>query len=190
MSKPAVFLDRDGTIIRDKHYLSDPQEVELFDFTIDALRILSDLGFLLIVVSNQSGVAKGLMTEADVDKVNDKLKELLAEKDIVLDAIYYCPCHKDAIEERYRIDCSCRKPQTGMLDTAFSEFDIDRSRSFVIGDKMSDVNLGFNGNMQPILVLTGYGKSEVEQCKRDFPIVGNIYEAAVLIRQRCYEENR
>lgn len=153
MKMDAVFLDRDGTINIDTGYLSDPQQLRLIDGAATAIKQLNEAGIKVIVVSNQSGVGRGVFTNADAVKVNERLVELLAASGARLDAIYYCPHLPDD-------GCQCRKPATGLVSDAGRQHAIDIKRSCVIGDKASDIGLGRNLGVKSILVLTGVGKEE------------------------------
>ncbi|MCD6120042.1 HAD family hydrolase [bacterium] len=143
-SKPAVFLDRDGTLIKHIPYLADPAEVELILGVPKALRTLRDMGLLLVVISNQSGVARGMFTEEDVAATNQRMAELiLSEGGPSLDAIYFCPHHPEGIIPEYTLCCNCRKPAPGMIHRAVDELSIDLPRSFLVGDFLaSDIMLG------------------------------------------------
>ncbi len=160
MTEKAVFLDRDGTIIKDKDYLSDPNDVELIDGTIDALKSLQDNGYKLVVVSNQSGVARGKFSIESVENVNRHLSEMLAKHDVQIDAFYYCPHHPNGSVDEYTGVCQCRKPSVGMVEEAIHQLQIDPRKSFVIGDKLSDLYLGKMMGGKSILVRTGYGAEE------------------------------
>ena len=155
-SQRTVFLDRDGTIIKEKDFIKDPQEIEFISGSIQAIKILKNLGYKIIVVSNQSGVGRGILTEEMVKKVNHFFMRKLAEKDAPVDAIYYCPHHPDQ-------NCDCRKPETGMLKKAAKDHKLNLEDAVVIGDKLTDVRLGKNIGAKTILVLTGYGKSELKK---------------------------
>ena len=161
----AVFIDRDGTLIVEKHYLKDPDDVFLIDGTVEALDIFRELGFLIIVVSNQSGVARGILTEDDVRAVNIRIEKILSDKGHSIDGFYYCPHYALSDDATYGIECNCRKPATGMIDKAVKEFNIDTVASFVIGDKMSDIKLAHNAQCQPVLVRTGYGLKTIMENK-------------------------
>lgn len=137
MSK-AIFLDRDGTINVEKHYLYRREEFEFLPGVIDALRQLRSAGYLLIVITNQSGIARGYYTEADFLKLNDWMVGTLKELGIHIADVYYCPHLPDAALEKYRRDCECRKPKLGMYRQAVLEHDIDLSQSYAIGDKIRD----------------------------------------------------
>jgi D-glycero-D-manno-heptose 1,7-bisphosphate phosphatase len=158
MSRPAVFLDRDGTINEEVGYLSDPEKVVLIPGAAEALIRLKAAGFKLIVLTNQSGVARGYFTARELAEVNMRLDSMLAEKGAAVDAYYYCPHHPKHGE---MVDCDCRKPKTGMVDTAAREHGIDLARSYFVGDKRTDVQLGKNAGGKSILVLTGFGRDEV-----------------------------
>jgi len=138
----AVFCDRDGTICRDLVYLSDPDKLELLPGVTEALRRLQAAGFLLIVVTNQSGIARGYMTEQTLAQIHERLHELLENQGIRMTAIYHCPHLPDGRLPEYRQACSCRKPEPGMLLRAAREHGIDLARSYMVGDTISDIQAG------------------------------------------------
>ena len=156
--RQACFFDRDGVIIEEADYISDPSLVRLCPFAGDAIRAMHDAGRLVIVVSNQSGIARGYFTEADLRAVEARMNELLAEAGVKIDAAYYCFHHKKGIVPEYAIDCDCRKPKPGMLLRAAKDLDIDLAASFMIGDKESDLEAGLNAGCRGVaLVRTGHG---------------------------------
>ena len=155
--RPALFLDRDGVLIFDKNYLSDPSEVELVPGLVDALKKARDAGYLLIGVSNQSGIGRGKFTISDLDKVMDRFYKLMAEGEVSLDAFYYCP---HAPEQ----NCDCRKPEPGLLREATEHFNWNADKSWVIGDKLSDVQFGRDAGLKSVLVRTGHGLEHVDEC--------------------------
>ncbi len=157
-SSRAVFVDRDGTLNEDIGYVSTPDELVLYPWAAEALRLIDESGFLIVVITNQSGIARGMYTEQTLEAIHSRMIAQLALKGARIDAVYYCPHHPEVGNERYRIACECRKPQTGMLDRAARELAIDLTRSFVIGDKASDVKLAENAGARAALVLTGYGR--------------------------------
>jgi len=159
--RPAAFLDRDGTIIEELGYLGDPDQIRLISGAIEALQALQRAGYRLVLITNQAGVARGLITEADVHRVNDRLRTLLAESGVRLDGLYYCPHHPEHGPPEYRRDCGCRKPKPGMVEQAVRELGLDPARSVVIGDHSSDAALArsFRG-MQGVLLLTGHGAEQ------------------------------
>lgn len=135
----AVFLDRDGTINVDKAYLSKIEEFEYLPGVIQGLRMLQDAGFILIIVTNQSGIARGYYTEENFLELNKWMLSDLRKKGIKIAKVYYCPHHPNGKIEKYKLDCNCRKPKLGMYEEAIEDFDIDLSRSFTIGDKIRDL---------------------------------------------------
>ncbi len=152
MSDKAIFLDRDETLIKDPGYISSPDQVELLDGVPEALIKLRDLGYKLIVVSNQSGVARGIVTEKVLGQIHDHLKQLLAEKDAHLDRIYFCPYHPDGVVRKYRKESNNRKPNPGMLLTAAKDMDIDLEQSWCIGNSPRDVEAGKRAGCKTILI--------------------------------------
>ncbi len=164
--KPAVFLDRDGTIIEDVHYLKDKKDLKLIQGTAEALKRLKKMNFLTFLVTNQSGVARGYFDEDNVSIINNELNSLLEKENASLDSIYYCPHHPKGAIEEYAKQCNCRKPATGMIDSAIKDFEnIDIKNSYVIGDKFIDVELAHNAGCKGILVKTGHGLNEIEKNK-------------------------
>jgi len=158
--RPAVFLDRDGTINEQMGYINHISRFRLLPDTARAIRLLNDHALPVVVVSNQSGLARGYFPPELLTEVHEEMKRLLAEHGAFVDGIYICPHHPEADEEKYRLDCSCRKPKTGLLERAAAEMGLDLQRSFLIGDRWSDLQCGVNAGCIPILVLTGYGRGE------------------------------
>lgn len=175
--RPAAFVDRDGTIIAERNYISDPDEVLVLPSAAAGLRALRDAGFMLIVVSNQSGIARGVVTPQQYEAVNARMIELLRADGVELDGIYFCPHHPD-----FTGDCDCRKPATGLYERAAREHGIDLSRSVYIGDKASDVapasRLGGTG----ILVRTGHGAEQATEVEVPIRTVDDLAAAAACAR--------
>jgi D-glycero-D-manno-heptose 1,7-bisphosphate phosphatase len=157
MSREAVFLDRDGTLIEEVNYLSAPEQVKLIPGAAEAVRRLNAAGVLVVVVTNQAGVARGIFPESRVGAVHAHLSALLAARGACLDAFYYCPHHPTAGTGAYRVACECRKPKPALLLTAARELDIDLARSWMIGDKLCDAEAGRAAGCRTILVRTGHG---------------------------------
>lgn len=175
---PTVLLDRDGTIIADKHYLSDPGGVELLPNAVQGLERMRDNGWQLAVVSNQSGVGRGYFTEKDVHRVNARLTELLHPLGVTL---HYYHCPHDPAE-----NCDCRKPAPGMLLFAAADLGFTPAECVVIGDKPCDVDLGRGVNATSILVRTGKGAASEGKCEPDF-VADDLLQAALWIEERFKE---
>lgn len=157
MPRRAIFVDRDGTLNVEKNYLYRWQDWEWIPGAVEAIKRFNTAGYLLIVISNQAGVARGLYSEADIDALHCQVDADLQRQGGRIDAYYYCPHHPEHGAVR---DCDCRKPEPGMLLQAAREHDIDLARSYLIGDKISDVEAGLSAGVTPILVETGYGAQE------------------------------
>ncbi len=159
----AVFLDRDGTINEELNFIRRPEELVLIPGAADAILALNQRGLLTCVISNQSGVARGFLTEQDLVPIHARLEAELARAGAHVDRISYCPHHPTEGRPPYLTACRCRKPGTGMLDDAAEAMQIDLSRSFMIGDRMTDVQTGKNVGATSILVLTGYGRQALAE---------------------------
>jgi D-glycero-D-manno-heptose 1,7-bisphosphate phosphatase len=184
----AVFLDRDGTIIEEVGYLDRPERVELYPWSTDAIRAFNRAGLIVVMVTNQSGVARGFFTEAVVDEVHRHMADILAEGGARIDAYYYCPHHPDGKVEGYARVCDCRKPGRGLVDRAVREFGIDPAASFVVGDRWFDVGLARRVGAEAVLVRTGYGMSEEHNPPDGLSadvVVDNLIAAATWILVRC-----
>lgn len=165
----AVFLDRDGTITEEVGYVNHLARVKVFPWAAEAIRQLNEAGFRVIAVTNQSGVGRGYFTEKLVRAVHRSIARELAARGARIDAFYYCPHHPTALIERYRVECGCRKPATGMLEEAARRFGLDLGSCYVIGDSYRDIQTGFNAAARTVLVLTGYGRGEYEHHRRRWP---------------------
>ncbi len=159
----AIILDRDGTINVEKDYLHKIEDFEFEKGVIEGLKILSQLGYIFIVVTNQSGIARGYYSEEDLEILNNHIGEILLKEGIKIEKFYYCPHHPEKGVGKYKVECNCRKPNPGMLEEAIKEFNIDREKSFMIGDNISDIEAGIRAKVTPILVETGHG---VEHLKK------------------------
>jgi len=159
---PCVFLDRDGTVCKESGYINHPERMELLPGAAGAIRRLNQHGALVIVVTNQAGVARGYFTEEVLAKIHGRMEDLLAKCAAKLDAIYYAPNHRDAKIERYKFEDDLRKPGIGMIHKACEKFPIELSRSYVVGDKNTDVEMAHRAGLKGVFVLTGYGLGEYE----------------------------
>lgn len=181
MKRPAVFLDRDGTLIEERGYLDRMDLLTLFPWTADALRLLKRAGYTLVVITNQSALARGIIDEAFLDAVHRELDARLANGGAAIDRYYYCPHLADAPLERYRLACRCRKPAPGMIEQACRELDLDPAASFMVGDRWLDVECGVAGGTRAIRVLTGHGAAEPDSrdhLAKASAILNNLMEAA------------
>ncbi len=184
MSDKAIFLDRDNTLIEDTGYINSPEQVKLLDGVAEALIKLKALGYKLIVVTNQSAVARGIVTEKVLGAIHNRLKQLLAEKNAFLDRIYYCPYHPDGVVAKYRKESDCRKPNPGMLLSAAEEMDIDLGQSWCVGNSISDVEAGLRAGCKTILIDLPSHQQQLEpgQPRPDYKAV-NIKETVNIIKK-------
>jgi D-glycero-D-manno-heptose 1,7-bisphosphate phosphatase len=163
----AVFLDRDGTIIKEIGYLRDIKDIIFIDGAIEAIRRFNNKGFRVIVTTNQSGIARGFLTEEKLREIHDYMAKILNDNNACIDEWLYCPHHLEGVVEKYRVECDCRKPRAGMILTSQQKYDISLENSFVIGDSIRDIKLGINAGVHPILVLTGYGKDNLTRIREE-----------------------
>lgn len=178
--KRAVFLDRDGTVNVEKDYLYRPEEFEFIPGAPDAIRQLNEAGWLVVVITNQSGVARGYYGEKEIHLLHTHIENELRSYGAHLDGSYYCPHHPDG-DGPYNIDCACRKPLPGMLLRAASDLDIDLSRSWMVGDKVVDIEAGMAAGCRQILVRTGYGETHSQLVPAGVTVCDDISEAVRLI---------
>lgn len=172
--KPAVFIDRDGTMIHDVGYLSRADQVAWYPWTIDAIRLLNRAGYLVCVVTNQGGIGLGHTTESFVNATHAEMQRTLDAAGARIDGWYFCPHHPDAVVPALAIACGCRKPKRGMIDAAMSDHAIDLAKSFTIGDKAIDVALGAGVGARGILVKTGYGEGQLQKFGGAVPGVAHV----------------
>ena len=168
MSK-VIFLDRDGTINVDKGFVYKPEDIEFIDGVPEAIRKMNELDYKVIVISNQSGIARGFFTSNDVNKLHKYIDTELRKHGARIDAYYFCPHHPD-----YGSECSCRKPKIGLVEQAINDFNIDITKSWMIGDKASDVECARNAGLRAALVAVEYGKLEINNYY-GAPVFQNLY---------------
>ncbi|MFH0925379.1 MAG: D-glycero-beta-D-manno-heptose 1,7-bisphosphate 7-phosphatase [bacterium] len=178
----AIFLDRDGTINEDMGYLNHIDRFILLPRSIEAIKLINKSGFKAVVVTNQAGLGMGYFSETLLEEIHIKLKNLLEKSGAYLDGIYHCPHHPNALVEKYKANCECRKPRSGMLLKASRDIGIDLQESFMIGDKIVDVELAHGVGAKGIMVKTGYGKGEYEYSRHKWKnqpdyIADDLYEA-------------
>ena len=172
MKQKAVFIDRDGTLIEEVNFLHRVEDLRYFPFTDESVRLLKDNGFLVVLVTNQSGIGRGIYTEDEMHNVHTRIQADLTAK---LDAIYYCPHLPNS-------DCTCRKPRLGMIESATADLPIDLENSWMIGDKNLDVEFGLNAGIKPIMVMTGYGEKHLPGLERPpFAVAENLFEAVKIV---------
>jgi D-glycero-D-manno-heptose 1,7-bisphosphate phosphatase len=179
MSNKAIFLDRDNTLIEDPGYINHPDQVKLLDGVTEAIIELKDLGYKLVVVSNQSAVARGIVTEKVLNEIHDRLKQLLAEKGAFLDQIYYCPYHPEGVVRKYCKESNMRKPNPGMLLTAAEEMNIDLGQSWMIGDSVGDIEAGLRAGCKTIFIKHSWDCKAVQ----DGPDAPKPHYSAVNLRE-------
>lgn len=176
---PAVFLDRDGTINVEKNYLHSMQDWEWIPGAQDAIKLLRDAGYLVVVVSNQAGIARGYYTSEDVVALHLYVQKELLELGAGVDAYYWCPHHPD-----FGSGCNCRKPAPGMLLQAAQDLNIDLAASWMVGDKAIDMQAGLAAGVSSLLVQTGYGAKEMHQLASDVPVFATLVEAVSHVQTR------
>jgi D-glycero-D-manno-heptose 1,7-bisphosphate phosphatase len=187
--RPAVFFDRDGTLIADRGYLNNPSHIKLFSQTAEALKSLRKAGFYLFVVTNQSGVARGYFSESQVKKVHQNLRRMLKVKGAKIDAFFYCPHHPQGKVKSFSKKCDCRKPSPGMVKEALKRYSVDLKKSYVVGDKLDDVLLAKNAKVAAgLLVRTGNGRKSESGFRKlklkNSAVVSNLAQAAQWILSR------
>ncbi len=168
MLRPAVFFDRDGTLIEEVNYLNSLEDIHIFQESFEAIRILNQNGFLVLVLTNQSGVSRGFFNEDFVRTTHRVIERHLMSKGGKIHGWYYCPHHPQVGDEKYRKICRCRKPGTGMIEKAIKDNpEILLKDSFMVGDSLIDLETGWNANIPSILVLTGKGKRTLKEISRE-----------------------
>jgi D-glycero-D-manno-heptose 1,7-bisphosphate phosphatase len=180
----AVFLDRDGTLVEEAGYLDRLERLVFFPYTVDAVRVLNRGGFAVVVITNQAGIARGIVKESFVAETHAHIAGTLAAGGARVDGFYYCPHYPDGVVEAYRAACDCRKPQPGLLRRAAQELSLDLPRSFVVGDRWHDVAAGHAVGARGLLVRTGLGRKDEEQPHpgtEPDAIVDNLMDAAAWI---------
>ena len=186
--KKAIFLDRDGTINVEKDYIYKSEDLVFEEGSIEALKTFKNLGYILIVVSNQSGIARGYFTEEDLNIFNNNMNEILKKNGAEITEFYCCPHHPDGIGE-YKKVCECRKPNNKMIEDAIKKYNIDREKSYMIGDKTSDIGAGLKSNLKTVLVKTGYGLKDMEKIdKNETLICENLKDFSEILKREKLNE--
>ena len=186
--KKAIFLDRDGTINVEKDYIYKSEDLVFEEGTIEALKTFKNLEYILIVVSNQSGIARGYFTEEDLNIFNNNMNEILKKNGVEITEFYCCPHHPNGIGE-YKKVCECRKPNNKMIENAIKKYNIDREKSYMVGDKISDIEAGFKSNLKTVLVKTGYGLKDMEKIdKNETLICENLKDFSEILKREKLNE--
>ena len=186
--KKVIFLDRDGTINVEKDYIYKSEDLVFEEGSIEALKTFKNLGYILIVVSNQSGIARGYFTEADLNIFNNNMNEILKKNGVEITEFYCCPHHPDGIG-KYKKVCECRKPNNKMIEDAIEKYNIDRAKSYMIGDKISDIGAGLKSNLKTVLVKTGYGLKDMEKIdKNETLICENLKDFSEILKREKLNE--
>ena len=182
--KRGVFLDRDGTLIEEVGYLDRIDRVRFFPYSVDAVRLLNRAGFVVIVATNQAGIARGFFDEAFVEATHRSLAATLGAGGARIDGFYFCPHHPDGLAGRYRQACDCRKPQSGLFRRAASDHQIDLQQSFVVGDRAHDIAAGNAVGARGVLVRTGYGDRSERSDHGAAAVTDNLVAAVSWILQQ------
>jgi len=178
VDRPAIFLDRDGTINVEKHYLHRVEDWEWIPGSVKAIREFNKAGYLVVVISNQAGIARGLFSEDAVLRLHNHVNMMLAKHGARIDSYFFCPHHPEYGNTR---QCLCRKPLPGLIHEAQMALGIDLKKSWMIGDKLSDIRAGWASGVRGIMVATGYGKTEAVKLEQNVPYVKNLRAACDLV---------
>ncbi len=181
----AIFLDRDGVIIRQVELLTQISKVKILSKVAEAIKTFNKLGFLVIIHSNQPVIARGIVTEKGIERMNEFIRKKLEKKGAHIDAFYICPHHPNATLKKYRMRCRCRKPGAGMLFRGLKDFKIDPKKSFVIGDSIIDVVAGHRAKIRTILVKSGPGHARLDKMYSEKPnyISKNLFDSVKIIKK-------
>ena len=185
-ARPAIFMDRDGTLSEEVGYINHLARFRLFPFAAEAVKLINRSGFLAVVVTNQAGAARGYFPESQIEEVHASLRTRLEAGGARLDGIYHCPHHPAAVTEALRLDCDCRKPRPGLVRRAEADLGIDLGRSYVVGDRPGDLELAWSVGARGVLVRTGYGLGELLHNAPSWPrqpdlVADNLLEAVTSI---------
>ena len=187
--KKAIFIDRDGTLIQEVGYLRMLEDLRFTPRAAEALRTFQNLGYLNLVITNQSAVARGLLSPKVVNKIHQKLKLMAKDEDAVIHDVFYCPHFPGGRVAPYNVECDCRKPKPGMLLQAAEKHRIDLQQSLLIGDKISDLELGKNAGVRTVLVLTGSGQQTKETWQEPVESFPNLFEFSKYLREQEPDES-
>lgn len=181
MKRKIVFLDRDGTICEDSDYLDDWRKMKLYPYAYEAVKLIREKNYEIYILTNQSGVARGKFSIDEAERQRNFVLNYLNKEMIIVKDYLFCPHHRDGVVKEFSFDCECRKPKTGLIEKNMNISDIDKENSYMVGDKLIDVEFALNLGVKAVLVMTGYGKDEIKKAKDrnlDFATYENIYEFA------------
>jgi D-glycero-D-manno-heptose 1,7-bisphosphate phosphatase len=185
MPRPAVFLDRDGTILDELGYLTPDSTIHIYPFSVDAIRLLARGGYAVVIITNQGGIGLGLYDHAFVDRTHSMLNAKFREAGAEVAGWYYCPHHPEAVVPDLKCVCECRKPATGLVTAAAKDLDLDLSASWVVGDQWRDIDVAHRTGGRSVLVRTGYGRGLEakwpEHIARPTHVADNLMAAAAVI---------
>ena len=194
MKNVALFLDRDGTINEEREFISSPEQIQLIPRSAEAIRDANSSGLKVFIISNQSGIARGFLTEQQLAHVHRRLVAQLEREEARIDGIYYCPHHPEFGDHPYRADCECRKPKPGLLQQAAKEFDVNLSHSYLVGDRLVDIQTGRAAGTTNVLVLTGYGRREYEASRKNDPgidyVAQDLFDGWRFIKQQIQDRRK
>ena len=182
--KKAVFLDRDGTIVVHEPFLRSPDQLQLLPNAVSGIKLFKEHDYLIIIVTNQSGIARGFFSEERLTLIHKRLIDILEDEGIVIDDIYYCPHHIEGIVEQYRIECECRKPKPNMLLTAARKHNIDLTQSIMIGDSEVDIRAGKNAGCSCVLIKKSFEDIVYNDAESVDYVVSDLLEAARIFTQQ------
>jgi D,D-heptose 1,7-bisphosphate phosphatase len=182
--KKAIFIDRDGTLIEEVSYLRMMEDLRFTSRAAEALRTFQNLGFLNIVITNQSAVARGLLSPKALNKIHNKLKLMAKDEDAMIHDVFFCPHFPEGRVAPFNVECDCRKPKPGLLHRAADKHKIDLQQSILIGDKTSDMQLGKNAGVRTVLVLTGSGQQTKDTWQEPVESFPNLFEFSKYLREQ------
>ncbi len=183
MKDKVIFLDRDGTINKEVNYLYKIEDFEFIPNTIEAIKIFHELGYKVIVITNQAGVARGYYKERDIEILHEHIDRLLEKEGTYIDAYYYCPHHPEGIIKEYSCKCNCRKPEVGMIEQAMKDYSIDLNNSIFIGDKEIDIQTGKKAGIGKCYLVKS-GHSIDKKYTKAHAIFNNIFDISIMLKEK------
>ena len=190
----AVFFDRDGTINKEVNYLTKQEDIEFMPGLMEALKMLKKAGFLNIIITNQSAIARGLLTINELESIHlEFLKRINKDNKILVDDIFYSPYHIDGVIEKYKLEHEDRKPGTGLIEKAKLKYNLNLKESFFVGDSYTDMKCASNAKLKKVMMMTGYGKRDISKCLDENIFIessaDDLFEAASFIVKKSILNN-